>query len=486
MGTGTHHHDTAFSIVKALGIVAVVISHAAILTPLETFTYYFNTAVFFFVAGYFFDDGQTAAPGRFIGRKLRRLYLPYVVLGTLFVLLHNRFLEWHLIAYDFSAREAILPYDTPELLRTLGRVFLFLHHEQMQAPFWFLQGLFLGLMLFFCITLATRKLAPTPTVAERLRGGSILFLFTVAMLLARHPSGIPGEWIAVRTFAITGIIYLGKLFRIFRARLPLDGRIATLCLVILLAAAAAGCRINLGGRLFGNPVLFVVLVCTGCYMLVTAASRLAATGNRLTRMLEEFSEVDYPSAAVPPRSASGRVDRRPDIRHHGDNLPRKTLPHLPRAAPAGRAHRNALPGHPARGGSRRLPHQPWRETFRQPGALRRAGVHRMLHARHRRKPPRGNRQQADTDAGLYGTAHHGDHAVAHPRIQTGDTLSNVGLRLPAPLPGLPPGHPHRVALVVDTLHRGRNHPAAGLLPAVRPAHTIRSMVMSGFSRSRST
>ena len=232
MGTGTHHHDTAFSIVKALGIVAVVISHAAILTPLETFTYYFNTAVFFFVAGYFFDDGQTAAPGRFIGRKLRRLYLPYVVLGTLFVLLHNRFLEWHLIAYDFSAREAILPYDTPELLRTLGRVFLFLHHEQMQAPFWFLQGLFLGLMLFFCITLATRKLAPTPTVAERLRGGSILFLFTVAMLLARHPSGIPGEWIAVRTFAITGIIYLGKLFRIFRARLPLDGRIATLCLVI--------------------------------------------------------------------------------------------------------------------------------------------------------------------------------------------------------------------------------------------------------------
>ena len=56
MGTGTHHHDTAFSIVKALGIVAVVISHAAILTPLETFTYYFNKAVFFFVAGYFFDD----------------------------------------------------------------------------------------------------------------------------------------------------------------------------------------------------------------------------------------------------------------------------------------------------------------------------------------------------------------------------------------------------------------------------------------------
>ena len=372
MGTGTHHHDTAFSIVKALGIVAVVISHAAILTPLETFTYYFNTAVFFFVAGYFFDDGQTAAPGRFIGRKLRRLYLPYVALGTLFVLLHNRFLEWHLIAYDFSAREAILPYDTPELLRTLGRVFLFLHHEQMLAPFWFLQGLFLGLMLFFCITLATRKLAPTQAGAERLRGGSILFLFTVAMLLARHPSGIPGEWIAVRTFAITGIIYLGKLFRIFRARIP-----------------------------------------------------------------------------------------------------------------AGRAHRNALPGHPARGGSRRLPRQPRRETFRKPGVLRRAGMLRMLPARHRRKPPRGIRQPVDTYAGLYGTAHDGDHALARPRFQTGDTLSDVGLPLPASQPGLPPGHSHGVALVVDTLYPGRDCRATGFLRALRPAQTIRSTVMSGFSRSRS-
>ena len=106
------------------------------------------------------------------------------------------------------------------------------------------------------------------------------------MLLARHPSGIPGEWIAVRTFAITGIIYLGKLFRIFRARIPLDGRIAALCLTVLLVTAASGYHVNLGGRLFGSPVFFVVLVCAGCYMLVTAASRLAAYGNRLARMLD--------------------------------------------------------------------------------------------------------------------------------------------------------------------------------------------------------
>lgn len=284
MKPGQHPHDRTFSIVKALGITAVVVSHAALRTPLETFAYYFNTAVFFFVAGYFFDDAQTAAPLRFFKRKLWRLYLPYVTLGTLFVLLHNKFLQWHLIAYGNSG--AILPYDTPELLRTLGKVFLFNHYEQMLAPFWFLQGLFFGLALFFCITFITRKCAPTPAAAERLRGGCILALFTAAMLLAGHPTGIPGEWLAGRTFAITGVIYLGKLYGTFRERIPLDGRIAGLCLVFLLVATAFHYRINLGGRLFGSPVLFVVLVCAGCYMLVFAASRLAAYGNRFTRMLD--------------------------------------------------------------------------------------------------------------------------------------------------------------------------------------------------------
>lgn len=120
-------------------------------------------------------------------------------------------------------------------------------------------------------------------------------------------------------------------------------------------------------------MLFVVLVCTGCYMLVTAASRLAATGNRLTRMLD----------------------------YTGRHTMAIMLWHIP--------------------------------------AFKLVILFQMWVCDY---PPR--------------------------------------------YLGLPPGHPHRVALVVDTLHRGRNHPAAGLLPAVRPAHTIRSMVMSGFSRSRST
>ncbi|WP_295940348.1 acyltransferase family protein [uncultured Alistipes sp.] len=275
-----------FSIAKAIGILAVVVSHAAITTPLETFAYYFNTAIFFFVAGYFFNDAQTAHPGQFIRRKLLRLYLPFVVIGVVFVLLHNKFLEWHLIAYNFSTREALPIYDGPELLRRLCKVLLFLYHEQMLAPFWFLRGLFLGLMLFFGVTLVSQKLTAAPRAAERLRGACILTLFIIAILLTRYRAGIPGEKFVITTFVITGIMYLGKLYAIYRERIRLDNRLAIACFAILITATALHYRINIGAGLYGNPALFLLVVCAGCYMVLTLASRLAAAGNGITRAMD--------------------------------------------------------------------------------------------------------------------------------------------------------------------------------------------------------
>lgn len=263
-----------FSAVKAIGITAVVIGHAAIGTSLERFVYLFHIALFFLVAGYFFDDRQTAHPLAFLGRKLRRLYIPYVVWGSCFVLLHNFFLRLHLIGYDFAARTPILPYDTDETLRALGKVLLFHHHEQMLSPFWFLQGLFLGLSCFFAVTLLSQRLGRSPQKKERLRAGCILGLFAVAILLLHRPLGLPGEATCIRALVITGLIYLGKLYAIFEKRIPLRPLPAAGCLLVLLIATAAGYRINIGGCLLGNPFLFLGITCAGCYMVLVAARGL--------------------------------------------------------------------------------------------------------------------------------------------------------------------------------------------------------------------
>ncbi len=256
--SAAHPHDTVFSTVKAIGITAVVAGHAAIGTPIERFVYLFHIALFFFVAGYFFDDAQTARPLGFVGRKLRRLYVPYVLWGSLFVLLHNLFLHLHLIGYDFAAHAPMRPYDNADLLHTLGRVLLFHHHEQMLSPFWFLQGLFLGLICFYAVTFVGQRLGGTPKRSERLRGALI----------------------------ITGVIYLGKLYALFKERIPLRTIPAVGCLLFLLVAAAAGYRINIGARELGNPLLFVAVTCAGCYMTLVAARAWVRHGGPALRIAD--------------------------------------------------------------------------------------------------------------------------------------------------------------------------------------------------------
>lgn len=281
-----HPHDTAFSAVKAIGITAVVIGHAAIGTFLEHFVYLFHIALFFFVAGYFFDDGQTARPFSFVGRKLHRLYVPYAVIGCCFVLLHNLFLRLHLIAYDFSARTPILPYDMKEMLRMLGHTLLFHHHEQMLSPFWFLQGLFLGLMCFFAVTFVCQRLGGSPKRSEWLRAATILILFSGAVLLVRHPQGLPDEGVLTRALIITGLIYLGKLYALCRKYIPLRTVPAIACLLLLIGVTAAGYRINVGGRMLGNPFLFIGITCAGCYMVLAAAKAVVAHDGRLRRIAD--------------------------------------------------------------------------------------------------------------------------------------------------------------------------------------------------------
>lgn len=283
-----HSHDVVFSIVKAIGITAVVVGHAAAGTPIERFVYLFHIALFFFAAGYFFDDRQTARPLAFVGRKLRRLYVPYIVWGSCFVLLHNFFLRLHLIAYDFHTQTPILPYDSGELLRMLGKVFLFDHHEQMLSPYWFLQGMFFGLLLFFSVTYVCRYIYGLREHPEWSRGIFILALFTGALMLNSHPLGFPGEGFLIRTFIIAGLIYLGKLYALFRRLIPLKTSIALLCLSGLILCSLLGCRINIGARIFGNVFLFLPITCAGCYMVLTAAKAIAAR-NTLPRQMADYT-----------------------------------------------------------------------------------------------------------------------------------------------------------------------------------------------------
>lgn len=89
--------NSVFSIMKGIAIISVVIGHCAPLPFVESFVNQYHLAVFFFVAGYFFKE-KYIGDIQFVVKKLKSLYVPFVISGIVFFLLHP-ILEY-LYVYD--------------------------------------------------------------------------------------------------------------------------------------------------------------------------------------------------------------------------------------------------------------------------------------------------------------------------------------------------------------------------------------------------
>jgi len=257
-------HDKTFSIFKAIGILLIVMGHTAIGTPLYTFTYLFHIPIFFFVAGYFFKDAYVDKPWLFLRKKLVRFYVPWLVYGIVFVLLHNLFLKYHLIAYDFHAQKVIEPYLFSDIVQKIGGVLtFFLWKEPLLAPLWFLFGMFSGLSVFYAVTWISKKLFPSH--AELCRAILIGFCLIIGFLGNEYKLHLS---ILYRPMIIAGLIYVGKLYWIYQSKIKLSRYVAGVCLLALLVATALKFQVNVGGMLFGNPFVFLLLSCAGCYLVL--------------------------------------------------------------------------------------------------------------------------------------------------------------------------------------------------------------------------
>jgi len=270
-----------FSIYKSLGIILVVVCHSAIYTPISTFAYLFNIVVFFFVAGYFFNDQYLNNPFLFFRKKIVRLYIPWVLYGVSFVLLHNTFLKLHLIGFNYIDKVNFEPYSMADIFYKIANVLTFFKwKEPLLAPLWFLFGLFSGLSVFYSISWLSKKI--TTQKFELLRG-VLVFLFLIIGFAGNElklPLGI-----IYRPLVISGLIYLGKLYSLFSHKIKLSSVIAFVCLAILFIFTALKYKINVGGMIFGNHILFIIISCSGCYMLLTWAQLIDKKDNRLSVIL---------------------------------------------------------------------------------------------------------------------------------------------------------------------------------------------------------
>lgn len=165
--TGTTTRNTNIDIIKGICIILMVWGHAA--GPFKHWIYLFHMAVFFIASGILWDDMRVSDLQKckaFMLKKLKSLWLPFVLCNAIFNLIHNFFLETGIYsdnpkflrmvtgAYNYLQTYRNAGETCKEIIKNL----FFAGGSQLGGASWFLRTLFQVLMVYMVIIYISGKI----------------------------------------------------------------------------------------------------------------------------------------------------------------------------------------------------------------------------------------------------------------------------------------------------------------------------------------
>lgn len=160
------HRDSTIDMIKGFAMIAVVLLHInfafprnGVLNTNSLFGGLWHVAVFFVVSGWFLKDSKLLSFKSFAKGKITGLYLKAMYVYIPFVLLHNIFFKIGWLYGDVYYHHGILgDFTFFQMLSHIGFQFLFTQREPFSGAMWFVDSLFLGLLLYSMITICVSKL----------------------------------------------------------------------------------------------------------------------------------------------------------------------------------------------------------------------------------------------------------------------------------------------------------------------------------------
>lgn len=162
----TAQHDNIFSLMKGFAIISVVIGHCSV-ASVEGFVNQYHLATFYFIAGYFFNPAYLDVPKTFIVKRIKRLYLPFMSYGLMFLLLHNVFCHLGLYPADGI-------YTVSDFVHNGLTILCLTSYEPFMGAMWFAPSLLMVSIAY----VAARKAWPT----TKSGGGDFMFSDWIYML----------------------------------------------------------------------------------------------------------------------------------------------------------------------------------------------------------------------------------------------------------------------------------------------------------------
>ena len=257
------------AIAKALGIMLMVVGHSGCPDYLYRFIYMFHMPLFFFCSGFFMKPAEKFVDVRkFVFRRFKGLYWPYVKWSLLFLLFHNFFLSWKLYDPDY-----INYYSRSDFIdRFLHIVFTMTGHDQLADPFWFFKQLLLSSILVFVVEYALRSFR------SKLKYLIVfLVLLSLTIISKFFGWGLPVIWNLSIIFLSACFFFLGYIYKKFELKTipPYLGLLALM--ILILGVYLYDDYLDMLWYTWKNVALYIVMALVGVFMALSFSQILERT-----------------------------------------------------------------------------------------------------------------------------------------------------------------------------------------------------------------
>ena len=180
--------NRVISIARGICIVLMVIGHSGCPEYMRRLIYLFHMPFFFFASGYFCrpeqslrGDDNSIGLYRRILRRFKRLYLPFILYGTAFLLLHDVFLDMGLYSPELDGAA----YDLPAFGTVALKMFLKMDlPTRLMGGCWFLRSLLIAAVSIDIALYVLRKYSKAPLLLTILAA-------VIVLVLRIAPDGTP-------------------------------------------------------------------------------------------------------------------------------------------------------------------------------------------------------------------------------------------------------------------------------------------------------
>ena len=141
-----------WDIVKGFGILCIVLGHVCCPIMLRKFVYTFHLVIFFFVAGYFYNEDKYGnKPGEYFAARFKNMWGKYFFYTCILVLLHNVFLYFKF--YNDGQY-----YTFSNYISAISHNLVFMCAEPFSSALWFVAVLIIANGIFASIIFISRKI----------------------------------------------------------------------------------------------------------------------------------------------------------------------------------------------------------------------------------------------------------------------------------------------------------------------------------------